>query len=117
MSTHSERYSQICQKALQYKEDAEKHFDLLLKEINQARSRKDVARLEMHNKNMTNTFESLRNNVFSIQISDNKKLKHVEEGELELVLAGAENALSAIAHQNATLKGAIGMTEHIPNKT
>lgn len=117
MIAHSKRYSQISQKALEYKEEAERHFNSLLEEINKARSKKDIARLEMHNRNMTTTFESLRNNVISIQISENKKLEHINEDELDLVLKGAENTLSTIAHQNAALKGAIGMTEYISDRT
>ena len=88
-----------------------------MKEIISARKTKDIARLEMHNSNVKSTFDSLKNNVISIQISNNKNLEHIDEDELELVLKGAENTLSTIAHQNAALKGAIGITNYIPSRT
>lgn len=117
MTTNIEQYSQICKKALHYREEAEKNFVSLIQEINAMRKIKDTARLDMHQSNITKIFESLKNNVVSIQILDIKKLQGINEDELELVLKGAENILSVIAHQNAALQVAIGMTEHIPDKS
>ena len=116
MKTPLVQYSNICKKALGYRDEAEKHFDSIIEEISSAREKKDIARLEMHRSNITTMFESLKNNVVSIQLSDIKKLAHINVDELDLVMKGAENALATIAHQNAALKGAIGMTAFIPDK-
>jgi hypothetical protein len=116
METPLVQYSNICKKALGYRDEAEKHFDSIVQEISSAREKKDVARLEMHRSNITMTFESLKNHVISIQLSEMKKLAHINVDELDLVMKGAENTLATIAHQNAALKGAIGMTAFIPDK-
>lgn len=115
-NTFKERYAHICAKALRYNAEAEKYYNRLLKEIASTSSKKDTARIKMHYTNICGIYESIRSHVVSIQISDIKRLKHIQKFNSEIVLKGAENLLSTIALQTAALAGAIGMTKYIPNR-
>lgn len=116
MTTKVKQYSLICKKARDYKAKADKYFKVISKEINKVYQLKDSARLEKHKRNMTMIYELLKNNLVSIQLQDNLKLQHINENESDLILRGAENILATIAHQNASLKAAVGMTKYIPDK-